>query len=125
MQPELVMTNCIFCDIIAKTAPAEILFEDDQCVVIKTIQPLTPVHLLILPRKHYSSLNDFTEAESELAGHLLLVAKQIASRMGISESGYRVAINIGKGAGQTIFHLHLHVLGGRPMGAGLMTERLG
>lgn len=119
------MTNCIFCDIIAKTAPAEILYEDDRCLVIKTIQPLTPIHLLIIPRKHYTSLNDFTEAESELAGHLLLVAKLMASRMSISESGYRVAINIGAGAGQTIFHLHLHLLGGRPMGAGLMTERLG
>jgi len=119
------MTNCIFCDIIAKTAPAEILYEDDQCVVIKTIQPLTPVHLLIMPRKHYSSLNDFTEDQAGLAGHMLLIAKMMASQLGISESGYRVAINIGTGAGQTIFHLHYHVLGGRPMGAGLMTERLG
>ncbi|PKN99201.1 MAG: histidine triad nucleotide-binding protein [Chloroflexi bacterium HGW-Chloroflexi-4] len=119
------MTNCIFCDIIAKTAPAEILYEDEQCVVIKTIQPLTPIHLLILPRIHYSSLNDFTDSDSELAGHMLLIAKLMASRMNISDSGYRVAINVGAGAGQTVFHLHLHVLGGRPMGAGLMTERLG
>ena len=125
MQPESVMTNCIFCDIIAKTAPAEILYEDEQCVVIKTIQPLTPIHLLILPRIHYSSLNDFTDSDSELAGHMLLIAKLMASRMNISDSGYRVAINVGAGAGQTVFHLHLHVLGGRPMGAGLMTERLG
>lgn len=119
------MTNCIFCDIIAKTAPAEIHYEDEQCVVINTIQPLTPVHLLILPRTHYNSLNDFTEADSMLAGHMLIIAKMMAARLGLSESGYRVAINIGAGAGQTIFHLHMHLLGGRPMGAGLMTERLG
>ena len=119
------MTNCIFCDIIAKTAPAEILYEDDLCMVIKTIQPFTPVHLLILPRKHLASLNDFTDADSALAGHLLLTAKLMAARMNISQSGYRVAINNGINVGQTIFHLHIHLLGGRPMGAGLMTERMG
>jgi len=118
------MTNCIFCDIIAKTAPAEILYEDDLCMVIKTIQPLAPVHLLILPRKHLVSLDDFTDADAALAGHILLTAKRMAARMNISQSGYRVAINNGTGAGQTIFHLHVHLLGGKQLDDSLLSRGL-
>ena len=113
MQPEPLMTQCIFCDIIAKTVPAEILFEDDLVVVINNIKPLTPVHLLILPRKHIASLNELEEEDALLAGHLLLTARSMAERMGIAQAGYRVAINIGSGGGQTVFHLHVHLLGGK------------
>lgn len=116
------MTNCIFCDIIAKTAPADILYEDDRCVVISNINPLAPLHLLILPRKHIASLNDMTSADEALAGHLLLIAKEMAEKKGIAEKGYRLALNTGKGGGQTVFHLHVHLLGGRPMDDSLLSR---
>lgn len=116
------MTNCIFCDIIAKTAPAEILYEDDRCVVIANINPLAPLHLLIIPRKHIASLNDMTSTDEPLAGHLLLVAKEMAEKKGIAENGYRLALNTGKGGGQTVFHLHVHLLGGRQMDDSLLSR---
>jgi histidine triad (HIT) family protein len=122
LQPESVMTNCIFCDIIAKTAPAEILYEDEQCVVIANINPLAPLHLLIIPRKHIASLNDMTSADESLAGHLLLTAKKMAEKMDIAEQGYRLALNTGKGGGQTVFHLHVHLLGGKPMDDSLLSR---
>lgn len=122
MQPKYVMTNCIFCDIIAKTAPAEIHYEDDQCMVITTNNPFAPVHLLIIPRRHINSLNDLTSADEALAGHLLLTAKFMAEKMGIAEKGYRVAINTGKGGGQSVFHLHVHLLGGKPMDDSLLSR---
>jgi histidine triad (HIT) family protein len=118
------MTQCIFCNIIAKTAPAEILYEDEQAVVISNINPLTPVHMLILPRKHIDSLNEIDESDDALLGHLLVVAKSMAKQAGIAEKGYRVAINTGAGGGQTIFHLHVHLLGGKPVGEGLLAMGL-
>lgn len=116
------MTNCIFCDIIAKTAPAEILYEDDRCVVIANIYPLAPLHLLVIPRKHIASLNDMTSADEALAGHLLLVAKEMAEKKGVAEKGYRLALNTGKGSGQTVFHLHVHLLGGKQMDDSLLSR---
>lgn len=115
------MTDCIFCQIIAKTAPAEILYEDEQVMVIKNINPLAPVHLLILPRKHITSLNELDETDALLAGNLLLTAKEMAKRIGLSEKGYRVAINTGAGGGQTVFHLHVHLLGGKPVSESLLS----
>ena len=90
-------------------------------MVIQNIQPLAPVHLLILPRKHIASLNELDEADAALAGHLLLTAKHMAEAAGIAEKGYRVAINTGAGGGQTVFHLHVHLLGGRAMDEGLLS----
>lgn len=118
------MTDCVFCQIIAKTAPAVILHEDDRCMVIKTIQPLTPVHLLILPKKHIASLNEVEEADALLIGHLLLTAKKMAKDCGIAEKGYRVAVNTGAGGGQTVFHLHVHLLGGKPVSENLLSMGL-
>jgi histidine triad (HIT) family protein len=119
------MNDCIFCSIIRKTAAAEILYEDDLVMVIRTIKPLTPLHLLIIPRKHYTSMNDLTEADAPLAGHMLLTAKSMAERLGISEEGYRLVINTGAKGGQTVFHLHLHLMGGKPMTEALQTQGLG
>ncbi len=114
------MTECIFCDIIAKKAPATILYEDAECVVFKTNRPLAPIHLLIVPRKHIASMNDLTDSDATLAGHLLLTAKLMAEQVGIAENGYRVAINTGAGGGQTVFHLHVHLLGGKSMDENLL-----
>jgi len=119
------MTNCIFCDIATKKAPADILYEDEDCLVIKTIQPLAPLHLLIIPKRHIESLNQLTEADAELAGHLLLVAKKTAKDLGIAEKGYRVAINTGRGGGQTVFHLHVHLLAGAHMEESMLAKGLG
>lgn len=109
------MSGCLFCDIVAHDKPARIVFEDEWCVAFEDIHPHAPVHLLIVPRKHISSLNEDLSAEKELLGHLLVVASKMAKKNGIDGQGYRLIINTNAGAGQTIFHLHVHVLGGRIM----------
>ncbi|MCX6055880.1 MAG: histidine triad nucleotide-binding protein [Chloroflexi bacterium] len=124
MQPKPFMNDCVFCRIIEKIAPAEIIFEDEFAIVIQNIKPLTPVHLLILPRNHYRSMNDLTAADAAFAGHLLLTACRMAEFKGIRDSGYRVAINTGSQGGQTVFHLHLHLMGGKPLPEGLLTQGL-
>ena len=116
------MTDCIFCDILAKKAPAVYLYEDQQCVVIKNIAPLAPTHLLILPRKHIVSVNELEVSDVELAGHLLLTAKVVAAQLGITD--YRLAINTGRGAGQSVFHLHVHLLAGAKMDESLLSRGL-
>ncbi len=91
-------------------------------MVIANINPLAPLHLLIIPRSHIASLNDMTSADEALAGHLVLVAKAMAEKMGIAEKGYRLALNTGRGGGQTVFHIHFHLLGGKPMDDSLLSR---
>jgi histidine triad (HIT) family protein len=105
--------GCIFCEMAAREKPAKILYEDDCCLAIQDIHPMAPVHLLVIPRKHITSLNENLENDKELLGHLLTVAARMAKDLGIDGSGYRTIINTNAEAGQTVFHLHLHVLGGR------------
>ncbi len=107
--------NCIFCMILTGKAPGEILFQDDQVTAFDDAHPITPVHVLVVPNRHISSLDEAEEADQALLGHLLLVGRQMASDKGIAASGYRLVINTGRDAGQSVFHLHLHVIGGRPM----------
>jgi histidine triad (HIT) family protein len=107
--------NCLFCRIIAREIPAEFVKEDDQAVVITDVNPQAPIHLLVIPREHLESLNDAAQKDEALLGHLLRVAAQVANAAGLEESGYRTVINTGAGAGQSVFHLHVHVLGGRPL----------
>ena len=108
--------NCIFCKIARKEIPAEIVYEDEEVMAFKDINPVAPVHVLVIPKKHISSLNDADPIEDEhLLGHLLLVAKRVADLLGISESGYRIVINTGPDAGQAVHHIHVHVIGGRQM----------
>lgn len=107
--------DCIFCKIVAKKIPAEILFEDDKVLAIKDIQPAAPVHILLIPKEHIPSLNEVCGKDIELIGHIQLVAAQIARDMGISEQGYRLVSNCGKWGGQEIFHLHYHLLGGKEL----------
>jgi histidine triad (HIT) family protein len=108
-------TDCLFCKIIAKEIPSKTVYEDDQAVAIEDINPQAPTHLLVLPRKHIAGLNDLTAADAPLLGHLHVVAAQLARERGIADSGYRTVLNTGRGAGQSVFHLHLHLLGGRGM----------
>lgn len=106
--------DCIFCRIIRGESPARIVHEDEQAVALEDINPQAPVHLLVVPRKHIGGLSDAQGEDAALLGHLQLVAAQLARQRGI-ESGYRTVLNSGRGAGQSVFHLHLHVLGGRGM----------
>jgi len=107
------MDDCIFCKIIVGEIPSKFVYEDDRCVAFDDIHPKAPVHVLVLPRKHIPRLMDAVESEEGLLGHLLSVANRIARDRGIAEEGYRVTINVNRGAGQVVFHLHLHVMGGR------------
>lgn len=109
------MADCIFCQIIERKIPSKIVFEDEQAMAIEDINPQAPVHLLIVPKKHIASLDDATPQDQSLLGHLLLVSKSIAREKRIRESGYRLLTNHGRGAGQSVFHIHFHLLGGRPM----------
>ena len=106
--------SCIFCSIAAKDTPAEFVYQDEQVVAIKDVNPQAPVHILVIPREHnLESLNDMSKLDLSLVGHLLYTAAKVANQMGIAESGYRVVINTGEAAGQSVPHLHAHVLGGR------------
>jgi len=107
-------TDCLFCKIVRKEIPAKLVDEGTDYVAFRDIDPKAPVHILVVPREHVSSLNELTDAA--LVGRLTLAAADIARREGIAESGYRTVINTNRGAGQTVFHLHLHLLGGRSLG---------
>ncbi|MDI6784020.1 MAG: histidine triad nucleotide-binding protein [bacterium] len=106
---------CIFCKIIKGEIPAQKVYEDTAVMAFKDIQPKAPVHLLIIPKKHIPTLLDLTENETEIAGKLILVANKLAKENNIAESGYRVVFNCNRDAGQAVFHIHLHLLGGRQL----------
>ena len=106
--------NCLFCKIIAGEIPAAKVFEDDVCIAFNDISPQAPTHILIVPREHFASLDKAASDHKETLGHLLLTAAQIARESGFAEDGYRVVINTNGDGGQTVFHLHIHLLGGRP-----------
>jgi histidine triad (HIT) family protein len=109
--------SCLFCSIAAKDAPSEMVYSDEQVVAIKDANPQAPVHVLVIPREHnLESLNDASKLDMSLLGHLLYTAAKVANQMEIAESGYRVVINTGDAAGQSVSHLHVHVLGGRNLG---------
>ncbi len=107
--------SCLFCRIIAGEIPGELLHQDDHCVVLRDLNPQAPLHALVIPREHLESLDDASQKDETLLGHLLRIAARVANDQGHAESGYRTVINTGAGAGQSVFHLHVHVLAGRPM----------
>jgi histidine triad (HIT) family protein len=107
------VSACLFCRIVEGAIPADIVFQDDQALAFRDINPQAPVHILIIPKRHVPSLHDSAHEDRDLLARLLFLCKEIAQRQGLAESGYRVVTNIGRDAGQTVFHMHLHVLGGR------------
>ena len=107
--------SCLFCRIVQGEIPSDFLHQDERCVVIRDINPQASTHVLVIPREHIESLNDASHKDEPLLGHLLRVGARIANNEGCAESGYRTVINSGAGAGQSVFHLHVHSLGGRPM----------
>jgi histidine triad (HIT) family protein len=109
------MNDCLFCKIIQKTIPAKIVHEDDHTLAFDDINPQAPVHTLIIPKKHVTAVEDCSDRDPALLAQLLLTCVNIAKQKGLAESGYRIVANTGRDAGQTVFHLHLHVLGGRHM----------
>jgi histidine triad (HIT) family protein len=109
------MSSTIFGRIAAGEIPADIVYEDDDLVAFRDLSPQAPTHILIIPRKPIRTLNDVEEADAELVGRLFLAAAKVAKQLGIAEAGYRVVVNCNAVGGQTVFHLHLHLLGGRPM----------
>lgn len=103
---------CIFCKIISKVIPAEIVFEDNLVLAFKDVHPLAPVHVLVIPKKHMESINDLEEKDEQLAGHIILTAKKIAQDLQIAEKGYKLLFRTGEWGGQEVAHVHLHLLGG-------------
>ncbi|NJD56408.1 MAG: histidine triad nucleotide-binding protein [Nitrospirae bacterium] len=109
------MTECIFCKIVAKKIPARIIHEDDLAIAFEDINPQAPIHILIIPRRHISTALEITQADHALIGHLFQVGAEIAQTRGIAEKGFRLVMNTNADAGQAVFHIHLHLLGGRAM----------
>jgi len=109
------MSDCIFCKIAAKTIPSKLVYEDEHAVAFDDINPQAPIHVLVIPKRHAVSLAELNEADAGLLGRLMLTGAAVAKQKGIAEGGYRVVVNTGRNGGQTVFHLHLHLLGGRPM----------
>ncbi len=109
------MSNCIFCKIIARELQSKIVYEDDICMAFDDVNPQAPVHVLIVPREHIPTLNDLTGNHKEMLGHLCMVVNKVAEIKKIKERGFRVAINCNPAGGQMVYHLHVHVMGGRQM----------
>ncbi len=107
--------ECIFCRIAEKKLPSKILFEDERSIAFEDINPQAPVHVLVIPKKHISTVLELKKEDRELIGQLFLVANIVAKEKGIAERGFRLVLNCNREAGQTVFHIHLHLLGGRPM----------
>lgn len=110
------MENCIFCKIISKEIPATIVYEDNEILAFRDIHPVAPTHVLVIPKKHISSLNELQEDDELLIGKIYTVINKIAKQEGVSEKGFRVIVNCGEDGGQEVKHLHFHLLGGKKLG---------
>jgi len=110
------MDDTIFDKIIRKEIPAKIAYEDDKFIAINDVNPQAPLHLLIIPKENIPTLNDASDSHKQLLGEMLLLAKNLAKHFGVDEKGYRLVLNVNDDGGQTVFHLHLHLLGGREFG---------
>jgi histidine triad (HIT) family protein len=109
------VADCLFCKIVAGQIPASIVFQNDHVVAFKDITPRAPTHMLVVPRRHIATLNDLAPDDDALVGEMIRAAASLAKEQGLQERGYRTVFNCNADAGQTVFHIHLHLLGGRPM----------
>ena len=109
------MTDCLICKIVNRDIPASIVYEDDHVLAINDINPQAPTHILVVPKRHIASLNELTVEDDQLVGELIRRASMIAQERGISAAGFRTVFNTNRDAGQTVFHIHLHLLGGRSL----------
>ena len=110
------MADCIFCKIVAKQIPSQIVYEDESILAFKDIHPMAPVHILVIPKKHILNVNDITEQDEAMIGKIFSVVKKLAAEMGVAETGFRVVTNSGSDGGQEVDHLHFHLIGGRNLG---------
>ncbi len=110
------MDDCIFCKIIAGKIPSQFLYQDDLIIAIRDINPQTPTHILIIPKRHITTLEDVTDKDEALLGRMMIVATRLARQEGVEKTGYRLVVNSGPDARQVVQHLHLHVMGGRQLG---------
>ena len=111
------MTDCLFCKILAGEVPSDKVYEDEHLLAFKDIYPKAPYHVLIIPKKHIATLNDLDDEDTELVGRMMQAAKHLAKKEGFADDGYRVMMNCDEGGGQIIFHMHLHLMGGRTLKA--------
>jgi histidine triad (HIT) family protein len=109
------MKECLFCEIVAGKKRADRVHEDDYCMAFRDINPQAPTHILVIPKVHLTSLNEISSAPEGLLHHLMRAAREIAGQLNLDQQGYRIVINTGPYGGQTVYHLHIHLLGGRPM----------
>ena len=107
--------SCLFCKIIDGDIPSDKVYEDDDVLAFRDINPCAPTHVLVIPKKHISTMNDATAEDQQVLGKMMLVAKDIAAQEGIDENGYRLALNTNGEGGQAVYHIHLHIIGGRQM----------
>jgi histidine triad (HIT) family protein len=107
--------DCLFCKIVSGDIPADIVYESEAAIAFRDINPQAPTHVLVIPRQHIATINDLDESHKDVVGSLYLAAGEIAEQEDIAEEGYRAVMNCNAGAGQTVFHIHLHLLGGRPL----------
>jgi histidine triad (HIT) family protein len=105
----------IFTKIMNREIPSQIVYEDEKCLAFKDVNPQAPVHVLLIPKREIATMNDVTISDQDLLGHLMVKVPEIAKMLGISETGYRTVVNTNAQAGQTVFHIHIHIIGGRPM----------
>ena len=105
--------ECVFCRIVAGELPSDILYQDDEVMAFRDINPLAPIHVLIIPKRHINSLADLSEGETQIIGHMAEVANRLARQEGVAEKGYRLVVSSGEDGGQVVSHLHMHLLGGR------------
>lgn len=110
------MADCIFCKIVAKEIPSQIVFEDDNILAFKDINPVAPVHILVIPKKHLASINEISELDKGVIGDIFIVLKELAASQGVAETGYRIVVNTGREGGQEVGHLHFHLIGGKALG---------
>jgi histidine triad (HIT) family protein len=111
------MGECIFCKIVDGSLKADVVFRDEQVVAFRDLHPAAPTHILVVPKRHINSVNSLEESDAALVGHMFVAAKEIAAQEGLAEDGYRLTVNTGAQGGQTVFHMHLHLIGGRQMRA--------
>ncbi len=115
--------DCLFCKIVAGEIPADVIYSDDEIVGFRDIQPQAPVHVLFIPRRHIATVNELDDGDAALVGKLVLAAKRYAAEQGFADDGYRLIMNCNADGGQTVFHIHLHMLAGQAMPAGFGVRR--
>ena len=107
--------GCLFCNVLEKKIPADVVYEDEHAVAFRDIRPVAPHHVLVIPRRHIAAIHDLTDADVTTIGRVMLAARNVAHQLGLEDDGYRLVINDGDAAGQTVHHVHVHLLGGRSL----------